>query len=621
MNSSLIYHNSRDPFYRFPQGARACGEMVRLRIRAPQDAVCRLRLWENSQFVPVPMRKTRPENGFAFFETSILLPPEPDVLWYAFLVQHNGRDIWYGNAGDGLGGVGKQYEWEGNSFQITVYDEGFETPTWMHDAVMYQIFPDRFCKGGEAQLPTRANIRLHEDWNERPFPIMETDSWGDYPYDFFGGNLQGIIDKLDYLQGLGVTVLYLNPVFRAASNHKYDTGDYHQIDPSFGTNEDFARLCAAARERGMRVMLDGVFSHTGDDSAYFNRYGHYDSLGAYQSKGSPFASWYQFEHFPNKYKSWWGVETLPELNKNDESLRAFFLTDENAVVKTWLRHGASGWRLDVADELPDDFLQELRRQVKATDPQAAVLGEVWEDASNKISYGKLRAFASGRSLDSVMNYPLREALLQFFLGQIDAETLSRRILSLKENYPPQMFYALMNLIGSHDRVRSINILGGNEGKGYSPEELRQLELTPAQYAQGKRALLAMFALVCALPGMPTIYYGDEAGVQGGKDPYCRGTYPWGNEDHELLEGFRASIQMRKQTKVWSEGDIDFVCPHADVVGVRRWIAGGRTPLGQRRDDGSALFLLSRAKQPLCVQVDGQSHRLLPYTPLWLVSER
>lgn len=616
MTQAEIYHDSRDPFYRFPQGARACGETVRLRLFAPKTAVCSLRIWQQSNPVILPMQRAQEQDAMAYFEVSARMPEKPDVLWYAFLVELDGKSLWYGNARDGLGGVGFLYEGEGKSYQITVYEDGFETPDWLHEGILYQIFPDRFYVGEQSLLYKRDHIYAHESWEEKPLPIKEPETWENYPYDFFGGNLQGIEEKLPYLQNLGVTVVYLNPIFKAASNHKYDTGDYHQIDPSFGTNEDFSRLCKKAKEYGIRILLDGVFSHTGEDSLYFNKYGHYPGLGAYQSTKSPYYGWYKFRRHPDDYVSWWGVKTLPETNEDDPSLRSFLLTGENAVAIKWLRLGASGWRLDVADELPDDFLEDLRTRVKGEFSDAAIIGEVWEDATNKISYGRLRNFAFGNSLDSTMHYPLRNELLNFFLFHIDANELKRRLLCHKENYPPQMLFALMTLMGSHDRERIINILAGNTGIGLAPDQLRELALSPAEYEKGKKSLMALFAVICALPGMPAIYYGDEAGMQGAADPFCRGPYPWGREDTEIQGCFKALIHRRKANKAWTLGHVDIDAPERDVLVIRRFIQGGLDALNHPARDARGLFLLNRGPKIVTIEENGRRYTLKPMQPVW-----
>ncbi|MDE6676401.1 MAG: glycoside hydrolase family 13 protein, partial [Clostridia bacterium] len=290
------------------------------------------------------------------------------------------------------------------SWQLTVFEESYKTPDWMKGGIMYQIFPDRFYKSGEN--PIAGNKILREDWGG--LPSYKPNSHGKVlNNDFFGGNLNGIYEKIDYLKKLNVSVIYLNPIFEAYSNHRYDTGDYMKIDPLLGTTEDFDRLVKKAKDLGIRIILDGVFNHTGDDSRYFNKYGNYkEELGAHQSPDSRYIDWYCFDEYPSKYTSWWGIETLPAVNERSKSYQNFIF-GHDGVLKNWLRHGIGGWRLDVADELPDFFLEKLRTAVKEESPEALIIGEVWEDASNKISYDERRRYLLGTELDSVMNYPLK----------------------------------------------------------------------------------------------------------------------------------------------------------------------------------------------------------------------
>ncbi len=600
---STLKHDSQQEKYRWPQGARPCGSCVRLRLTAPEGASCTLRLWSEQGEKKLPMHLRGYMDGGYLYECMLNLPEEPAILWYTFLVETGGESLWYGNNEQGLGGEGRVSRELPPSFQITVYDRDFRVPAWMHDGVMYQIFVDRFCDGGAPLLSKKSGLVTHLRWDELPNEYSNQAVGSNLGHDFFGGNLHGVMEKLPYLKKLGVTVLYLNPIFEAQSNHKYDTGDYTRVDPTFGVNADFERLCRAARAYGIRVMLDGVFSHTGDNSVYFNRYGLYNALGAYQSEDSPYAPWYKFQRFPEEYDCWWGVKTLPEVDENCPSFRDFIIHDENSVVSQWIRRGASGWRLDVADELPDDFICQLRARVKEEDPEAAVLGEVWEDASNKVAYGRLRSYALGRSLDSVMNYPLRAALLDFFTGKGTSDDFARRVNSLKENYPPQMFYALMNLVGSHDRARVLNVLAGRSGEDMPKEAWRGLTLDAPRYEMAKKRLMALFALVCALPGMPCVYYGDEAGMQGAGDPYNRGAYPWGHEDQELVQYYERTIARRKAEPLWRRGEMDLLAPHPDVLFVVRRVENGRDALGRKANNGCVFFAINRGPAPLTLLTD------------------
>ena len=576
----MVRHDSRDPLYRTPSGARPTGSDVILRCRADDARAVTLRLWWDDGEIRRPM--TASPRGAGLFEIRLTLPEQSGLLWYYFIVDFDGETRLYGNADDRLGGEGRLYDHEPPSFQLTVYDEEFDTPRWMREGLLYQIMPDRFAARGK-NAPEAG--WLHEKWDEPPAIHVDPSTHDNRADDFFGGNFRGVMDRLDYLKELGVTAIYFNPIFRARSNHKYDTGDYETIDPSFGTREDFEALCGRARALGIRILLDGVFSHTGSDSRYFNRLGRYDSLGAYQSLESPYASWYRFKRWPDEYDCWWGFETLPTVNKSDESYRRYILTGENAIVKRWLRRGASGWRLDVADELPVPFLRTLRKSVKSVDPDAAVLGEVWEDASNKVAYGQLRCYCLGDTLDSVMNYPLREGLIGFLLGEIDAYALKRRLDALYENYPAPFAAALMNLLGSHDKARVINRLSGAEPENRPREQRAFRPLTDAEYERGKRRFIKAWRFLCAMPGMPCLYYGDEAGAQGGDDPFCRGTYPWGHEDRALMEEIKRANHARLKSRAAQYGSLELIAPDADTLTVvRRYESDELRVTLDRRDD-------------------------------------
>jgi 4-alpha-glucanotransferase len=401
---------------------------------------------------------------------------------------------------------------------------------------------------------------VQEDWNKAAFYVRdETGKVTEWP--LYGGSLKGIEEKLDYLKSLGVTGIYLNPVFRSASNHHYDTADYMQIDPSLGTNEDFAHLAAEARERGIHIILDGVFSHTGADSIYFDRFGTYNDAegngekGAYHNEDSPYRSWYKFdENEACGYSSWWGVEDLPEVDENNEDYREFIL-GKDGVIDHWMKMGASGWRLDVADELPDSFIAETRKTIKAADPDGLLIGEVWEDASNKIAYNIRRRYFVDGVLDSVMNYPFRTAILNYVKGWDDGHQLKDAVMTIAENYPPQVFACNMNLLGTHDTPRILTALVDDfDG---SREELANRRLTDGQYALAQERLLMATCLQYTLPGSVSVYYGDEAGMEGFKDPFNRRTYPWGHENPTLIAHHRRLGQLRSQYPCLRTGNIEF----------------------------------------------------------------
>ncbi|MBR6780452.1 MAG: glycoside hydrolase family 13 protein [Clostridia bacterium] len=439
----------------------------------------------------------------------------------------------------------------GEPWQLTVYDPAFQTPDWIKGGILYQIFPDRFCRSGTTlQMPMNGRT-LRTDWDGVPEWRPNTENKITNS-DFFGGDLKGIQSKLPYLAELGVTCIYLNPICLSASNHRYDTSDYSRVDPYLGTNNDFSELCAASHKLGIRVLFDGVYSHTGDDSVYFNKYGHFDSVGAYQSADSPYAQWYTFRNGRDKYDSWWGIDTLPEVREENEDYLQF-ITGQNGILPLWLNLGADGVRLDVADELPDVFLDAVRNSAKNAKTDAFVLGEVWEDASNKISYSHRRHYLLGKQLDSVMNYPFRDAVLDFCRDGL-AEKFTDRILVICENYPNPSLHTLMNMLGTHDTQRVLTYLAGVDCNGRSREWQAAVQLTQTQYNKAKQLFKIALVLQYTLPGVPCIYYGDEAGLTGCNDPFNRGCYPWGHEDHDLLSFVKELGSLRRKETALKTGD-------------------------------------------------------------------
>ena len=566
MTESFL-HDSRDTAFRNPFGAQPTGTWITLALIAPADAQCSLRLWseeDGSQLLPMLC-----ENGR--FSLRLQLPEHAGVLWYFFIIDQAGQRSYLGAPSDGLGGRGVLYDAEPPAWQITVYEHA-SVPQWYKNAIVYQIFPDRFFRGEDRLLqpaacteqPRRGPRRIwHADWDDTPFYTKDLHGLVTR-WDFFGGTLSGICQKLPELKTLGVGALYLNPIFRAASNHRYDTADYMQIDPLLGNEEIFRTLCRDAHALGIRIILDGVFSHTGADSRYFDLYGNYGG-GACSDPDSPYRSWYRFRHWPDDYECWWGVGDLPNVNEEEPGYKSFIL----GVIRHWLRLGADGWRLDVADELPDSFIADLRSAVRAEKADALLLGEVWEDASRKYSYGQPRRYLLGQELDCTMHYPFLDAVSAFLLGSIDSAALARRLDSIAENYPPEAQYAALNLIGSHDRPRAITVLSGAQAPP-NDAECAQFTLSPEQYSLGVSRLKLAALLQFACPGVPCIYYGDEAGLQGWADPYNRAPYPWGRENRELMDYYRRLGAVYHSHPVLKDGSFQYENPDTDVFICRRW---------------------------------------------------
>ena len=548
----MTVFNARKTEYKDKIRAIATDEAVRLRIVVPRNISC--------SAATLCITKEGEETAcYAMFWAGMcgeeheywelhFSATTAGLYWYHFELETPWGKSFVKNTGSGIG----DFAYDGAEFQQTVYDKAFTTPNWLKGGLIYQIFPDRFYNSGTEKTGVRPT-RVMRPWGAEPY-WYEEQMGGIWNNDYFGGDLKGIEEKLSYLASLGVTCLYLNPIFEANSNHRYDTADYEKVDPLLGTEEDLRSLCAKAREHGVSVLLDGVFSHTGCDSKYFNMYGNYKAVGAYNSPDSPYYSWYKFEEYPDKYKSWWGIKLLPELIEENEDYRTY-ICGENGIVRRWLRCGARGWRLDVADELPDVFLDDLRRAVKTEKPDALILGEVWENVSTKFSYGARRRYLLGEQLDSVMNYPFADAVLNFVKFH-HAEGFFDAILSVTETYPPQVTNVLMNHIGTHDTERAITRLAGEDPEGHGRAwQHERNTLSDRDYRRGVRLLRLASLLQYTLPGVPSLYYGDERGMQGMKDPFNRACMDWTNPDEELLHWYKRLGEIRKGCPAFKDGEL------------------------------------------------------------------
>lgn len=551
-------YDSRDTQYKTPYGAAASGTQVQFTLRPPRaegfsHASMTARFESrHDETIIVKMPWQGHDLGQDLFSVELDTTGYVGLVWYSFRLEKlNG-------AKQDLG-----------PYQLTVYDGTEEVPDWFGQGATYQIFPDRFCRSRLPEPEGMVGGRwVHQSWEE--FPDYRPDGRGEVRNrDFFGGDFQGVIDKLDYLKGLGVETLYFNPIFEAAENHRYGTADYSRVDPMLGTNEDFSRLCDEAHRRGMRVMLDGVFNHTGYVSRYFNGDGFYPETGASQSQDSPYRPWFNFTQWPQKYESWWGIYSLPAVNENDPGYREFIFGGEDSVVRRWLRAGADGWRLDVADELPDDFVAGIHAAARAEKPAAVIIGEVWEDGSTKVAYGVRRRHILGGHCDGLMNYPLRSAILSYFQGS-GAEAFVEGMETIRENYPPFAFYSAMNSLDTHDTPRILTLLGaGGEYRDQSKAWRAQFRLSPRQRTRGRELLKAAALLLFCFPGSPTVYYGDEAGMEGFEDPFNRQTYPWGHEDRELLEWYRALGRLRRRSQALRRGSIRYVLGRGHLLAFLR----------------------------------------------------
>lgn len=455
----------------------------------------------------------------------------------------------------------------GVKWQVTCYDKRCDTLDSYRGKVYYQIFPDRFHAEGRCELTDKLGpFTIHEHLHD--VPIYEPNEEGEIlNNDFFGGNLKGITAKLPYLKELHVSVLYLNPIFMAYSNHRYDTADYKRIDPMLGTTEDFVELCNEAHKLGMKVILDGVFSHTGSNSIYFDKHNLFHE-GAYHHPDSPYRDWFQFTEYPTKYVSWWGIDTLPTVNKMNESFRQFIMERDDSVIRHWLRLGADGYRLDVADELPDDFIERLNEIVKEEKQDSIVIGEVWEDASNKVSYGVQRTYFSRRELDAVMNYPYKNAIIHFVRGETNAHHLADTIMTIAENYPKPILDCVMNMLSSHDTMRILTVLGAND-HSLSKADKAKFKLSEHQLQAAIVREKIAAVLQYTLPGSPCIYYGDEVGLEGFEDPLNRRYFPWWDMNRDLLGFYRKLGRVKAHHEALRIGTIRIVEEEGRVLGYIR----------------------------------------------------
>ncbi len=561
-DSKLLAH--KDPF-----GTLIPGQKCKLSIHVPStvqatQVVCLVQ-WEDGTPYGEYVLKCRSRKGpYELFTGNVTIKERGLYFYYFQVIQKNGSFRLFKQGDD------TNME-EGDLWQVSVVPEDFTTPDWAKGAIIYQIFPDRFHKAGKVDLTGKLKpYTVHKDWYEEV--EWEPDRWGRVlNNDFYGGNFKGIREKLDYIASLGTTILYLNPISKAFSSHRYDTGDYKTPDPMLGTEAEFTALCEAAHKRGIRVVLDGVYSHTGSNSLYFNREGAFPSKGAHNSTESPFYSWYTFHNWPDSYNSWWNFDTLPTVNKMDPAFIDYIITGEDSVVAHWMKLGADGFRLDVADELPDEFISLLRQRIKGINPDALLLGEVWEDASTKVAYGRRRTYFTAGELDSVMNYPFRTAIINYVRGHDGGAGLKETVMSIVENYPPEVVQCNMNLLGTHDTPRILTALV-DDFSG-SREEMAKRRLSRNQYDIAYDRLLMASFLQYTLPGSPSLYYGDEAGMEGGRDPFNRRPYPWGRENEDFLNHFKRLGALRRNHPAFRLGDIQFFQAGDRHVGFTRSYEG------------------------------------------------
>ena len=563
---SPTYFNSLDPAYKTPFGAVAAGQAVTFRLTVPESLgyVDPHLVLTKDHEDPVHYRmefagQTPQQNHFTF----TIAPGTPGLYFYHFDLYTDFRRIYRDAGGEGV------LRWtDGADWQLTVYEPDFQTPDWIKDGTMYQIFPDRFCEGKPDKLMPFADRIYRADKTGEPYFWPTEQQEGYLNMDYYGGDFAGIQQKLPYLRDLGVSCIYLNPIFEAHANHRYNTANYLKADPLLGTNEEFSALCAAAAKEGIRIILDGVFSHTGSDSVYFNREGRYGPGGAYRDRNSPYRSWYDFDSgYPSGYRCWWGFETLPEVQEDSPSY-IDFVCGKGGVIDTWLGLGASGFRLDVADELPDAFIERIRQAVKAHGEDKLLIGEVWEDATTKEAFGQRRTYLRGKGLDAVMNYPFRSAALSFVTGG-DAAAVAEQILTICENYPAPALNCAMNFLSTHDTERAITAIAGEPANGRDRNWQSKRRISPMEMDDAVKKLLLGYAMIYTLPGVPCIYYGDEIAMQGYRDPFNRAFYDWNSTEQRLRGPLATLARLRRECDAFDGGRLEIVSAKGDILHYRR----------------------------------------------------
>lgn len=598
MNEQVrFFPNSAE--FKEPLGAAAVNEPVRLTLKFnrpsnPSEVFLVLTKDNESEvYYPMNFVASQPDSTMEY-SVSVRVTTK-GLYFYHFIIDTEDKQYRIGCGDDLNAMLGKGHDW-----QLSVYEKVYKAPEFLKGGLIYQIMPDRFFDGG-VRRKTKSYAKYRDDWYGLPEYLPDADG-KIRNEDFFGGNLRGVIKKLGYLKGLGVTCIYLNPIFEAHSNHKYDTGNYRKVDPDFGTADDLRELIRKADKKGIKILLDGVFSHTGDDSIYFNKYGNYDSPGAYSSVHSPYYKWYAFKDYPDEYDCWWNIDILPQVRETEPSYLEY-ICGEDGIIRYWTEMGIGGWRLDVADELPDGFLDRAVHAAKAVNSDCLVLGEVWEDASNKIAYSRRRRYLSGGQLDSVTNYPFKEDILHF-VRSADAKKLADTVNVIINNYPGFVVNNLMNLLDTHDTARLISVLG-DSGDTSTRDKRAVAKISDTEHTRKLVKLAAV--LQYTLPGVPCLYYGDEAGLEGFEDPFNRRCYPWKQEDKNYLRMYKKLGAMRTRDRaVFADGGyVPLAC------------CDGVFAFSRKNESGEITVIANRGERPYVFNTEGEDYTdlitLKPFT--------
>ncbi|WP_459479556.1 glycoside hydrolase family 13 protein [Clostridium saccharoperbutylacetonicum] len=547
MDRIRVIHDSQSIKFRRPFGAVEVGQKVKIAINVDKEIVVAIELIQfDGTRLNMGMQKEYLNNGEFRYSVEIDTSDALGLLEYYFILIDGYDRLYYGNNDEHLGGVGQIYNHNPVPYQITVYEKS-HIPDWYKEGVIYQILLDRFYNGNDDKTinSPKENSFIYGRWDDSPMYIK--DNFGRIVrWDFYGGNLKGVIKKLDYIKTLGANIIQLSPIFKSPSCHKYDTANYEIVDEMFGTNDDFKELCEAANSKGIKIILDIVLGYTSFDSKYFNRLGNYDEVGAYNSPNSRYYSWYKFIRYPYQYESWWGINERPSIDSMQEGYIDYIARNNDSIIKKWINLGASGWKLNVIDELSDKFIEFIRNEMDEFGKDTVLIGDIWEDASNKVSYSKKRSYLNGKEVQAATNYPIRESLINFIKGYIKADKFKKKFMSLYENYPIESFFGNVNIASTNDTERILTVLDNSI------------------------ALLRLLVVIqFTLPGVPLIYYGDETGIKGGKEPDNRKSYPWGKEDKNLIDFYSKLIGIRNNEESLKKGDITFFKTDEDVLAFER----------------------------------------------------
>jgi glycosidase len=533
------------------------------------------------------------ENGFNYFTCNIELQ-ETGLYYYGIKIIINETEKWLkSNRSFVTDLVGEPIK----PWTLTVYDKDFSVPEWAKGTIIYQIFPDRFYQS-EKYIPERIDYRTTRNWGE--MPEWRIDLSAKYNNtDFFMGNLKGIEEKIPYLKELGVKILYLNPIFESQSNHRYDVGDYEKVDSYLGCNEDLKSLCTKAHMNGMKIVLDGVFNHTGNDSKYFNEYGNYKNIGAFQGTESKYYDWYK--HTENgEFKYWWGFRNLPVCNGDNPDWQNY-IYGKNGIIDKWFKLGIDGIRLDVVDELTDDFIDNIKIAIKRNKKDGFLIGEVWENAITKEKDGIQRKYLLGKGLDSVMNYPFTNAILKYVRFG-DYRFFIDTVKQILTQYPEDSINSLMNSLSTHDITRAITTLVGKgiEEKNvliWDTEHDREWQiqnevLTDEEYQTGEKMFKIASAIQYFLPGNSCIYYGDEIGMYGYRDPFNRKCFEWNKIGNNLNEFFKDLGKIKNKNVFLKNAKFELVTANEQILAFKRF-----------NKDNEILILVNRTPNDVVINSD------------------